>query len=235
MKATIRIWDFPTRLFHWLLVVSVAAAYITATLGGNLMDWHGRIGALILGLLIFRYIWGFIGTTHARFGSFFPTPRRLAAYLKGRWHGTGHNPLGALAVFALLTDLSVLVATGLCSSDDIAFAGPLFSLVDDESISDTLSALHAQAFNVLLALLVLHLTAIAYYRWVKKTNLLAPMLTGKKEVPRALATSSYTGGGVSRFFMTVLISGAVVWGVWGGVEIVKPVESAPVPVSQPSF
>lgn len=233
MKTTIRIWDFPIRLFHWLLVLSVAAAYITATLGGNLMDWHGRIGSLILGLLIFRAIWGFIGTTHARFGNFFPTPPRLVAYLKGRWQGIGHNPLGALAVFALLADLSVLVGTGLCASDDIAFAGPLFHWVDDESLSDKLSALHTQAFNLLLVLLTLHLTAIFYYRWIKKTNLVGPMLTGKKEVPKALATPA-TGGGVLRFLTAVMIAGALVWGVWGGVEIITPVESAPV-VSKPSF
>lgn len=234
MKETTRIWDFPIRLFHWLLVVAVAAAYITATLGGNLMDWHGRIGSLILGLLVFRFIWGFIGSTHARFANFFPTLPRLAAYLKGRWRGIGHNPLGALAVFALLADLSVLVVTGLFSSDDIAFAGPLFKLVDDDAVKDKISGLHSQAFDLLLVLLALHLTAIAYYRWIKKTDLIAPMLTGKKEVPKLLAIT-VTGGGVLRFFATALIAGVVVWGIWGGVELIKPVESAPMPVAAPNF
>ncbi|PPD40097.1 MAG: cytochrome B [Methylobacter sp.] len=234
MKVTIRIWDFPTRLFHWSLVLAVVAAYITATLGGNLMDWHGRIGSFILGLLVFRLIWGFVGSTHARFGSFFPTLPRLAAYLKGRWHHLGHNPLGALAVFALLADLSLLVGTGLCSSDDIAFEGPLYKLVNDESLKDKLSGLHAQAFNFLLVLLALHIASIGFYRVIKKTNLILPMLTGKKEVPKALAIP-VTGGGPVRFFTTVIIAGVVVWGVWGGVELIKPVESAPVPVTTPSF
>ncbi|MDD2724374.1 MAG: cytochrome b/b6 domain-containing protein [Methylovulum sp.] len=234
MKVTVRIWDFPIRLFHWLLVLAVVAAYVTATLGGNLMDWHGRIGSFILGLLIFRLIWGFIGSTYARFGSFLPTLPRLAAYLRGRWYGIGHNPLGALAVFALLADLSLLVGTGLCASDDIAFEGPFYQLVDDESSRDKLSGLHVQAFNFLLVLVALHIASIVFYRVVKKTNLVVPMLTGKKEVPKALATT-VIGGGVFRFLTTVIISGAVVWGVWEGVEIIKPVESAPVTATPPSF
>ena len=236
MKVTVRIWDFPIRLFHWLLVLAVVAAYVTATLGGSLMDWHGRIGSLILGLLVFRLIWGFIGTTYARFGNFFPTLPRVVAYLKGQWQGAGHNPLGAFAVFALLAVLSVLVGTGLCASDDIAFEGPLYSLVDDDGLRDKLSGWHAQAFNVLLGLLALHLSAIIYYRGVKKTNLVGPMLTGKKQIPKTAATT-VTGGGVLRFFSTVVISGVVVWAVWGGVEFIRPVASAPAPVAAaaPSF
>ncbi|MDD5579281.1 MAG: cytochrome b/b6 domain-containing protein [Methylobacter sp.] len=233
MKVTIHIWDLPLRLFHWLLAAAVVAAYITGKLGGNLIDWHGRIGALILGLLVFRIIWGFIGTTHARFINFFPTFSRLAAYLKGGWQGVGHNPLGALAVFALLADLAVLVSTGLFAGDDIAFEGPLFNLVD-KALSDKLSGWHNLAFDLLAGLIAVHLAAIGFYRWVKKTNLVVPMVTGKKQVPKAVATS-LTGGGALRFFTTVIISGAVVWGIWGGLEIIKPVESAPATVAKPSF
>ena len=182
MKVTVRVWDFPTRLFHWLLVFAVLAAYITATLGGNLMEWHGRIGSLIVGLLVFRLIWGFIGSTHDRFGNFFPTWPRLAAYLKGRWNGLGHNPLGALAVFALLADLAVLTASGLCASDDIAFEGPFYKLLDGDDLKDKVSGLHKQAFNFLLGLIALHIGSIAFYRVVKKTNLVLPMLTGKASV-----------------------------------------------------
>jgi len=233
MKVNIHIWDLPLRLFHWLLVVAVVAAYVTATLGGNLMDWHGRIGSFILGLLIFRIIWGFIGTTYARFGSFFPTFSRLIAYLKGRWQGIGHNPLGAFAVFALLSTLIVQVSTGLFANDDIAYQGPLYGFIDKE-LSDKFRGLHSTSFDLLLVLLGLHLVSIIFYRLVKKNNLVGPMLTGKKQVPRELATP-VTGGGALRFFTTVIISGAIVWGVWGGVEIIKPVESAPVAAVAPSF
>ncbi len=234
MKETVRLWDFPLRLFHWLLVLAVVAAYITATLGGNLMDWHGRIGALILGLLLFRLVWGFIGTTHARFSQFFPTLPRLYAYLSGRWYGIGHNPLGALAVFALLADLSLLVGTGLCASDDIAFTGPLYNLIETDELRDKISGLHALAFNILLGLVALHISSIAFYRIVKKSNLVIPMLTGKKTVPKALVTN-IAGGGFVRFFTTVLVSGAIVWSVWHGVEFIQPVESAPVVTAPPSF
>lgn len=234
MKVTVPVWDLPIRLFHWLLVFAVVGAYVTATLGGNLMDWHGRIGSLIIGLLVFRLIWGFIGTTHARFGSFFPTLGRLVAYLRGHWQGIGHNPLGALAVLALLIDLVVLVGTGLCSSDDIAFEGPFHPLLNNDDWKDTVSGLHKQAFNFLLLLIFLHITAIVFYRLVKNNNLLVPMLTGKKQVPKLFA-SEVTGGGVLRFLSTVLISGAVVWGIWGSVEFFKPISSPSSVVATPSF
>ncbi len=221
MKVTLPVWDLPHRLFHWLLVISVIAAYITAKIGGALIDWHGRIGIFILGLLVFRIIWGFIGSTHSRFATFFPTFLRLAAYLKGRWQGIGHNPLGALSVIALLTVLAVQVGTGLFANDDIAFEGPLFNFVD-KSFSDKLTGWHNTSFNFLLALIVLHVAAIIFYRWVKKTNLVGPMLTGKKNIPVALAesvaVSHNQGYGVLRFILSLIISSTVVWGVSGGIS-----------------
>ncbi|WP_333873995.1 cytochrome b/b6 domain-containing protein [Methylobacter sp.] len=228
MKVTLPVWDLPHRLFHWLLVISVTAAYITAKIGGALIDWHGRIGIFILGLLVFRIIWGFIGSTHSRFVTFFPTFSRLAAYLKGRWQGIGHNPLGALSVIALLTVLAVQVGTGLFANDDIAFEGPLFNLVDKSS-SDKLTGWHNTAFNFLLALVALHLAAIVYYRWIKKTNLVVPMLTGKKNIPVALAEvvagRHDQGFGILRFILSLIISSTVVWGVSGGISQLYPMQS----------
>jgi len=228
MKVTLPVWYLPHRLFHWLLVISVTAAYITAKIGGALIDWHGRIGIFILGLLVFRIIWGFIGSTHSRFVTFFPTFSRLAAYLKGRWQGIGHNPLGALSVIALLTVLAVQVGTGLFANDDIAFEGPLFNLVD-KSFSDKLTGWHNTAFNFLLALIVLHLAALVFYRWVKKTNLVGPMLTGKKKIPVALAevvTARHDQGfGILRFILSLIISSTVVWGVSGGISQLYPMQS----------
>lgn len=225
MSVTIQVWDLPLRLFHWLLALSVAAAIVTGELGGNLIDWHGRIGVLIVGLLVFRIVWGFIGTTHARFASFFPTPAKIAAYLKGQWQGHGHNPLGALSVLALLGVLALLVGAGLFANDDIAFQGPLFSLVD-KALSDRLSGLHALTFNVLAGLLVLHIAAIVFYVRVKKHNLVVPMLTGKKSVPKAQAVAA-SRVGVLRLLAALAISGAVVWGVSSGVQHFRPAPSAP--------
>lgn len=225
MSVTIQVWDLPLRIFHWLLALAVLAAVVTGELGGNLIDWHGRIGVLILGLLVFRIIWGFVGTTHARFASFFPTPARIAAYLKGQWQeGHGHNPLGALSVIALLGVLATLVGAGLFANDDIAFHGPLFHLVD-ESLSDTLSSVHALAFNVLAGLLVLHIAAIAFYARVKKLNLVVPMLTGKKIVPKEQAAPAVKIG-VLRFVVALVLAAAVVWGVSSGVQYWVPAPTA---------
>lgn len=228
MSHKIEVWDLPLRLFHWLLVVAVLAAVATGELGGGWMDWHGRIGLLVLGLLVFRVIWGFAGTTHARFASFVPTPSRLADYLQGRWQGIGHNPIGALSVIALLGLALAQVATGLFANDDIAFQAPLFHLVDKD-LSDSLSGWHALLFDGLAGLVVLHVAAIAFYLRVKKTDLVRPMLTGEKIVPRH-ETASTTGGGGLRFIAAVVVSGAVICGV---LELAKT-PSAPIVPSTPA-
>lgn len=225
MSVAIQVWDLPLRIFHWSLALSVLAAIVTGEAGGNLIDWHGRIGVLVLGLLVFRVIWGFVGSTHARFASFFPTPAKIAVYLQGQWQGHGHNPLGALSVIALLGVLAALVGAGLFANDDIAFHGPLFNFVD-KALSDKLSSLHALAFNVLAVLLVLHIVAIAFYVRVKKHNLVAPMLTGKKIVPKDQAVS-VPGAGMRHFLVALTISGVVVWGVSSGVHYLDPVQAAP--------
>ncbi|WP_374319381.1 cytochrome b/b6 domain-containing protein [Aquabacterium sp.] len=179
----IELWDWPLRVFHWSLVLSVSTAIATGLLGGSWMPVHAIAGELIAGLLAFRLAWGFFGSSHARFRQFVPGPRRLLAYLKGRWTGVGHNPLGALSVLALLTLLLVQVATGLVGNDDIAFQGPLASLVS-EATSHRLTGVHHLLVKVLYGLLALHLAAIAFHLHVKKDNLVSPMVTGKKLVPK---------------------------------------------------
>jgi cytochrome b len=225
MSVNIKVWDLPLRLYHWLMALAVLSAVITGELGGNLIDWHGRIGVLLLGLLVFRLVWGFIGSTHARFASFFPTPMRLAAYLKGQWQGIGHNPLGALSALALLGTLAALVLTGLFANDDIAFQGPLFSLVTKD-FSDKLSGWHNLTFNALIVLVPLHLAAIMYYARVKKHNLLVPMLTGEKVVPKALAVE-LSGGGMVRFTAALTLAGIAVWGTNYGASYFSPPPPSP--------
>ena len=162
----IRVWDLPTRLFHWLLVALIIAMIITGKVGGNLIDWHARVGITITGLIAFRLVWGFVGSTYARFATFFPTPGRVLAYLHGQWHEPGHNPLGACSVFALLALIAFQIATGLTGNDDIAFRGPLFDLVGKE-LSDKLNGLHKLSANLLFALIALHVGAILFYVHVK--------------------------------------------------------------------
>lgn len=205
------LWDLPTRLFHWLLAVSVVAAIVTGQLGGSLIDWHGKIGLLIVGLLAFRLVWGIVGSTYARFGQFFPTPSRVKTYLAGQWQGVGHNPLGALSVFGLLGLLIVQVATGLFANDDIAFNGPLSELVS-KNFSDRLTGLHHLVSDVLIGLVVLHVAAIAYYGHVKKQKLLKPMITGWKD---EVEGESATGGGMFALLIALCLAGTVAYGASG--------------------
>jgi cytochrome b len=182
--ATTRIllWDLPLRIFHWLLVLAVTTAIVTAKIGGEWMELHGQTGLAIIGLLVFRVTWGIVGSTHARFSNFAPTPTKIFSYLKGRWHGVGHNPLGALSVFALLALLAAQAVTGLFSNDDISFNGPLYALVE-QTVSDRLTGWHHQLSNVLFALLGLHVIAVFFYVIFKKNNLIKPMITGWKTFP----------------------------------------------------
>lgn len=212
MNATrIRVWDLPTRLFHWLLAAAVVAAVITGLRGGALMDWHGRIGLFIVGLLAFRLVWGFAGSTYARFGHFFPTPGKIAAYLRGEWRGEGHNPLGALSVFGLLALLTAQVATGLVGNDDITFTGPLSDLVTKD-LSNRMTGIHHLLTNVLYVLVALHVGAILFYAHAKKQNLVRPMVTGWKAGGEG---ESARGGGAVAFIVALLAAACFVYGASG--------------------
>ena len=210
-RQKIRLWDLPTRLFHWLLALSVTAALITAQIGGDVMDWHGRMGLLITGLVVFRLLWGVMGSTYARFTQFFPTPARLKAFQRGAWRGVGHNPLGALSVLALLGLLAFQIMSGLFSNDDISFVGPLFDLVGKD-VSNRLTGLHKLVSNGIYLLIGLHLAAIAFYALVKKDNLVKPMVTGWKESEQG---ASATGGGWVALIVSLCLAGAAVYGASG--------------------
>ena len=229
-RIRIRVWDLPVRVFHWALVTAVATAVITGELGGSWMEVHGKAGLTIVGLVVFRLVWGMIGSTHARFVRFAPTPGKLKAYLQGRWRGVGHNPLGALSVFALLALLASQAATGLFSNDDIAFSGPLFALVD-EALAIRLTAIHRQLANVLLVLMGVHIAAIAFYLGVKKDNLVKPMVTGWKEVEAGRSTKK---GGPVAFAVALAIALAAVYVASGAVQLMATRVEAPIQ-SRPSW
>ncbi|AMO38034.1 cytochrome b/b6 domain-containing protein [Thauera humireducens] len=212
---TIKVWDLPTRIFHWLLAILVVAAFVTGWLGGNLIEWHGRAGIAITGLLAFRLVWGFIGSTYARFADFVPGPAHIWAHIRGEWNGLGHNPFGALSVLALLGILIFQAVSGLVSNDDIAFEGPLYALVSKDT-SDWLSSLHRLNFWVIIALVAAHVGAILYYLHAKKDNLVKPMIVGTKEVSDPDARAAQ-GGGVLAFVVALAIALAVVWAANGGL------------------
>jgi len=227
-KQRIRLWDLPTRLFHWLLAGLVVASFVSGKIGGNAMDWHGKFGLAILGLLAFRLVWGFAGSTYARFVSFLPTPAKVLAYLRGQWRGVGHNPLGAFSVFGLLLLLAFQVGTGLFGNDDIAFRGPLYELISKD-LSDRLTGLHKLSVNVLIALVTLHIVAIAFYVRVKKDDLIRPMLTGWKDVAPGEGASA-SGGGALPLAVALLVAVATVYGGSGAWLPTPP----PPPVSAPA-
>lgn len=179
-----RIWDLPTRLFHWVLVLLITFSIVSAKIGGNWIDWHMRSGYCILTLVLFRIMWGFAGSHHARFANFVRPPAAVLFYLREMRYGStaaqaGHNPLGALSVVVMLLVLLLQASTGLFANDSIATEGPLARLVSSAT-SDMLTRVHKVDQYVIYALIVLHLGAIAYYYFAKRENLIVPMFTGDK-------------------------------------------------------
>jgi len=183
----VRVWDLPTRVFHWLLAAAVIGMVITGKLGGNAMVWHVRLGLLVFTLLGFRVVWGLIGGRWSRFASFIYAPSTLFRYLRGRSTpdqqlDVGHSPLGALSVFGLLGVLIAQVATGLVADDEIATVGPLNILVSNATGLQASGWHTGWGLWLLLALVALHLAAIAFHRW-RGRDLLTPMLSGDKLLP----------------------------------------------------
>lgn len=173
-----RVWDVPIRLFHWLIVALVAFSWWSANY--DHVDWHIWSGCAILALLIFRLLWGFFGSSTARFSSFVRGPRSVIAYVRGKaWSGIGHTPLGGLSSVAMLLVLSIQVGLGLIAQDeDGIYFGPLAHFVSSDT-SDTARNIHALNFDLLLALIALHVAAILYYRLFRGKRLTSAMITGR--------------------------------------------------------
>ncbi|MCS6763587.1 MAG: cytochrome b/b6 domain-containing protein [Candidatus Protistobacter heckmanni] len=215
----VRIWDLPTRLFHWLLALLIIGSWCTMELaeplGMDLSVWHARIGYSVLTLILFRILWGFFGGRYARFASFVLGPGAVLAYLRGgKAGGPGHNPLGALSVLALLFVVLLQACTGLFSNDDIAFEGPLAKLVSN-ALSGLMTKIHHINFNVLLVLVVLHLAAIIWYRLRKREKLVKAMLTGDKELDDGQAGVQLAADGatlrIGALALLALCAGFVYW------------------------
>jgi cytochrome b len=187
-SASVRVWDLPTRLFHWLLFVNVVALVITGNVGGSWMVWHFRLGYAVLALLLFRIVWGLIGGRWSRFSSFVRGPGSILRYLRGQMRpdehaDVGHNPLGALSVLGLLGVLLFQVACGLVADDEIANIGPLNRFVSSELAAWATSWHKGPGKLILIALVVLHVVAIIFYKVRKQQNLVGPMLQGDKTLP----------------------------------------------------
>lgn len=180
--SRIRVWDLPTRMFHWSLAVLVVFSFTTGKVGGDWMAWHLKSGYAILALVLFRLAWGFAGSESARFASFLRGPRTALLYARETLAGRhpvlpGHNPLGGWMVVVLLAALAFQVTTGLFSDDEIATQGPLAVKVSNDTVS-RMSGLHHWGQWVMVALVALHVVAIALYRWRWNARLVGPMVHG---------------------------------------------------------
>jgi len=215
--VAVRIWDLPTRLFHWTLVVSCFGSVVTGKIGGNLVDWHMRLGLLAFTLLAFRLLWGFVGGHWSRFVNFVPTPARLVHYLRGgsvledrSW--VGHNPLGALSVLAMLGLLVAQVGTGLVADDEIANTGPLNRFVSNATALAATGWHRHFGSKLIVALVVLHIAAIVYYRVRKRADLVPPMIHGDKRLAPGVPASA--DGLAQRLLALVLVLACAAAAVW---------------------
>ena len=184
MSKHVLIWDLPLRIFHWLFAFTVIASWYTSDQDNDLIELHMQLGYFALGLLVFRVLWGFVGTKHSLFTSFIPTPKRLVLYIKNLSNNriesnVGHNPLGSLMVILMILLISLQAISGLFINDDVFSSGPYYESVSKD-IEKIMVFLHHNVFDFMIAAIILHLVAIGYYVRIKKQSLILPMITGKK-------------------------------------------------------
>lgn len=214
-----RLWDAPTRIVHWALVALIAFAWWTAEVGR--MEWHRLAGYVVLGLILFRLIWGFAGSASARFASFVRGPSATLAYVRtlpsrAKADLPGHNPLGAWSVLAILAVLVAQVVTGLFAVDiDAIEAGPLSDRVDFDT-GRLFAKWHHWSFQALQVLVVLHVAAVVFYLAYKRANLIGPMITGRQTFSKDPRLGFAP---VWRAALTAAAAGAIAWFVAKGLRI----------------
>lgn len=213
-----KLWDAPVRIVHWLLVVLVAFSWWSSE---DHLNWHRWSGYAILGLVLFRIYWGFAGGGAARFASFVKGPGAVLAYARGLPQRAaaavpGHNPLGGWSVIAILAVLAVQVTTGLFAVDVDAFeAGPLSDRVSFET-GRAIAEVHELSFRALQALVVLHVAAVLFYLFYKRTNLIRPMVTGWRTFPQ---DPGLAGAPAWRLVVGVVLAAAIAWFVSKGLRL----------------
>ena len=191
MPTAVKVWDLPTRLFHWLLVFSLCGSALSVFYLEDMM-LHAYCGYAVSILLVFRLVWGFYGGHWSRFSSFVPSVKASLAYLRqnGVWHQPGHNPLAAWSVWAMLMVLLLQVGSGLCADDDAGFSGPLSAWVSSSSV-ELLTLYHADIGKwLLIALIGLHLGAVLFQVFYKRQALVRAMWSGYRLWPQGNPASS---------------------------------------------
>lgn len=209
-----RVWDLPTRVFHWLLALTVIGLIATGLSG--VMEWHFRLGYAALSLLLFRLFWGFVGGRWSRFSAFIYAPRSVVSYLRGRAHPDqliGHSPLGALSVFAVLGLLLVQVGTGLVADDEISASGPLTSFVPGSLVSAATKWHTMPGKWLVITLVSLHVLAVLFYVIVKGRMLIRPMISGDKPLTDGTGASSRDDA-ASRLLAIVVFAACASFAGW---------------------
>lgn len=211
------VWDWPTRIFHWLLVVLIAFAWWSGE--EHDLVWHTRAGMALVLLLVFRILWGLFGTSTARFSQFVKGPGAVWSYVRPSSTSpvaVGHNPLGGWSVIVMLLLSVVVVVTGLFANDiDGMDSGPLNHLVDFDQ-GETATAIHDFSFDLLLVVIAIHILAIIYYLVVRRRNLIGPMVTGFQRISEGGADGSAVLVPRWRVVVALLVAVLLAYGVWNG-------------------
>lgn len=216
-SGPVRVWDLPTRVFHWTLAAGVIGLGITGQVAGDALEWHMRLGVSVGGLLLFRVLWGLVGGRWSRFSSFVFSPAAYLRYLRGQAlpgevFNVGHSPLGGLSVLAMLVLLALQVGTGLVADDDIATTGPLNALVSNASAKLATAWHSGPGKLLLLALVLLHVGAIIFYQWRRQQALVRAMLSGDKQLPAD--TPASRDNGPRRLLAAALALACAAGAVW---------------------
>ncbi|MGB1201530.1 MAG: cytochrome b/b6 domain-containing protein [Cognaticolwellia aestuarii] len=210
------IWDLPLRIFHWLLVLSIGASWYTSDQDNGLIEYHLLVGYFALGLIVFRILWGFLGTTHSKFIHFFPSLKKIIAYIQSfkqadPVHYAGHNPLGSLMVFFMLITILLQAVSGLFMDDDIFTTGPYSGSINS-SVESVLVYIHRNGFNLILAAIALHISAVIFYERVKKQALISAIITGKKSARMVNKKDSISHSKIGlAILISIVVAGFIYW------------------------
>jgi cytochrome b len=222
-QRDVRVWDLPTRLFHWTLVVLIALQFATAEFGLLSMDWHYRFGYATLALILFRVVWGFVGSQTSRFADFVRGPMTIARYLQTQWSvgaqikhaqtSVGHNALGGWSVLSMLGVVLLQAISGLFSSDGIDEDGPFSASVSNATVK-WMTSLHHLGETALLILIGLHIAAVLLHWLLKHDNLIAPMFSGRKRIDPARPIS-FAGNGRALLLFAIASAAVAVLAYFG--------------------
>ncbi|MES2825146.1 MAG: cytochrome b/b6 domain-containing protein [Pseudomonadota bacterium] len=224
-QSSLKVWDLPVRIFHWGLVIAFVAAYITNLLGVNYFKYHVWCGYTVIILVLFRIIWGVVGTYHAKFIHFVRSPFATTKYAlsiikKADKHYAGHNPLGALMVLVLLLALLIQAITGLFSNDEIFNLGPLYGYVDND-LSLALTEIHQNLFYWILGAVILHIIAVCLHIFFKRDNIIKAMVTGEKSNKGLENETAITSSRIGlAIIIAIILAITLAWVIYSAPEIV---------------